>query len=286
MGRMVVKVVVVVVVAWVVLVAAVWLFQRKLIYIPLTSSVAPVAQFLPEAEEVVLETEDGLRLGAWFVPATEDPNGVTVIVFNGNAGDRSFRTPLASALSQLGFATLLFDYRGYGGNPGRPSEAGLAADARAAIGYLEGRNDVDSNRIVYFGESLGTGVAVGLAVERPPAALILRSPFTSLVDAGSRHYRFLPVRLLMWDRYPSKDRIAGLGCPVLVIAGERDRIVPTDLSVELYEAAADPKRLVLIPGAGHNDLALLAGDRLLAAILRFLLDMAILEPEPGSGVEA
>ena len=285
---MVVKVVVIVVVAWVVVVAAVWLFQRRLIYIPLTSSVAPANRVLAGAEEVVLTTEDGLNLGAWIVPPAGEPNGVTVVVFNGNAGDRSFRAPLASALAQLGFTTLLFDYRGYGGNPGSPSETGLAADARAAIAYLEGRDDIDTQRIVYFGESLGTGVAVGLAVERPPAALILRSPFTSLPDAGSRHYRFLPVRLLMWDRYPSVERITAVGCPVLIVAGERDRIIPYELSSALYDAALEPKRFVLIPGVGHNDFELLAGDQLLAAIMLFLHDMEIVEAEtePDSGLEA
>ena len=129
------------------------------------------------------------------------------------------------------------------------------------------------------------GAAVGLAVERSPAAMILRSPFTSLAGVGSRHYPFLPVRLLMWDRYPSDERIAHVGCPVLVIAGDRDSIVPKELSSELYAAAVEPKRFVLIPGADHNDLELLAGDELLGAMLRFLLDMAVIEPEAGPRLE-
>jgi fermentation-respiration switch protein FrsA (DUF1100 family) len=272
--RMIVKLLTLVVVAWIVIVVMAWLFQRKLIYIPITGSVPPAAEFLTTAEEVVIETADGLALGAWFVGPSVEANGATVVVFNGNAGDRSFRTPLAHALSRLGFNVLLFDYRGYGGNAGGPSEKGLAADARAVIVYLEGRDDVDHDRIVYFGESLGAAVAIGLATERPPAALVLRSPFTSLVDIGRKHYRILPVRTLLRDRYPSIDRVGGLDCPILVIAGEQDGIVPPEQSRALFEAAAEPKRFVLIPGAGHNDLELLAGDELIGEMLRFLREVA------------
>jgi fermentation-respiration switch protein FrsA (DUF1100 family) len=272
--RMIVKFLTIAVVAWIVIVAMAWLFQRKLIYIPITSSVPPASRFLPTAEEIVIETEDGLDLGAWFVRAAVEANGATVVVFNGNAGDRSFRTPLAHALSHLGFNVLLFDYRGYGGNPGGPSAKGLAADARAVAGYLERRDDVDGDRIVYFGESLGAAVAIGLALERPPAALVVRSPFTSLVDIGRKHYRILPVRTLLRDRYPSIDRVGRLTCPILVIAGERDGIVPPEQSRELFEAAPEPKRFVLIPGADHNALELLAGDELLREMLRFLHETA------------
>jgi len=182
----------------------------------------------------------------------------------------SSREPLARALANVGLAVLLFDYRGYGGNPGSPSETGLAADARAARTYLERRGDVDPSRIVYFGESLGTGVAVALALERPPAALILRSPYTSMSKLGHHHYPFLPVSLLLSDRYPSVERIGRITCPVLVIAGERDSIVPPEQSQRLFNAAPEPKRLVVIPGADHNDYSLLVGELLIEEVVRFL----------------
>ena len=150
---------------------------------------------------------------------------MTVIVFNGNAGNRAFRAPLAAALAEHGISVLLFDYRGYGGNPGSPSEEGLAADARAARRYVAGR--AGSDRIVYFGESLGSGVAVRLAAEQPPAALILRSPFTSLTDTGRHHYPFLPVGMMLIDRFASIDRIRDIRCPLLVIAADHDSVVPT-----------------------------------------------------------
>ena len=208
------------------LLALVWSQQRRLIYFPSPGPVPPAATMLPNGQDVVLETADGIRLGAWYLPVAG--GGPGVLVCNGNAGDRSMRVELAAALNRLGLSVLLFDYRGYGGNPGRPSEDGLAADARAAQSWLAAQPGVE--KIVYFGESLGAAVAVGLAVERPPAALVLRSPFTSLADVAAVHYPWLPVRRLLLDRYQSIERIASVGVPVLVIAGDRDDIVPARLS--------------------------------------------------------
>jgi fermentation-respiration switch protein FrsA (DUF1100 family) len=247
-----------------------WLLQRKFIYIPYPASVPAADSLLPGGVEVTLVTEDRLPLGAWFVPAAGGGKGPAVLVFNGNAGNRSMRSDLASELSAAGLSVLLFDYRGYGGNPGYPSEKGLLRDARTARAWLETREDVDPERIVYFGESLGGGVAVALAAERPPAALVLRSPWTSLVDVARRHYWFLPVGTLLKDRYPSIRRIGNISSPLLVVAGEHDSIVPAQQSRDLYEAAREPKRLVVIPGADHNDYSLLAGETLIEETLLFL----------------
>ncbi|HUL74004.1 MAG TPA: alpha/beta hydrolase [Vicinamibacterales bacterium] len=247
-----------------------WAGQRTLIYFPMSGVPAPAAAGLPQAEPVSFTTEDGLRLEGWLVPARVPPTGHTVIVFNGNAGHRGHRVDLAAQLSARGVAVLLFDYRGYGGNPGLPSEEGLARDARAALAFAGRQVGVDVTRIVYFGESLGAAVAVRLALEFPPAALILRSPFTSLTSLGQHHYPFLPVRWLLRDRYPSIDRIARITSPLLVIAGEGDRIVPAADSAALYEAAPHPKRLVTIPGADHNDEELAAGPAVVRAIVDFL----------------
>ena len=248
--------------------------QRRLIYFPSPAPVSPVAAVLPRGEDIVLDTEDGLRLGAWFVPAPS--NGPAVLICNGNAGDRMLRAPLAAALTRAGLSVLLFDYRGYGGNAGRPSEEGLAADARSARSFLAARSEVDPGRIAYFGESLGAAVAVRLALESPPAALVLRSPFTSLTDVGRLHYPWLPVAALLADRYPSISRIAQLAAPLLVIAGERDTLVPADLSQRLYQRAPEPKRFVLVPGADHNSMQLLDGSQLVDAIVRFLREHGVL----------
>jgi len=247
-----------------------WAGQRRMIYFPFGDVPTPAAAGLPRAESVAFTTADGLTLHGWFVPAAQPATRQTVIVFNGNAGHRAMRAPLADALARRGIASLLFDYRGFGGNPGSPSEEGLALDARASRAYVTGRPDVDSTRLVYFGESLGTGVAVRFATEHPPAALILRSPFTSMIDVGRYHYPFLPVRWLLRDRFDSLDRIGRVGCPLLVIAGDRDSIIPPALSQRLYDAAPSPKRLVMIPGADHNDEDLFAGPRMIAAIVEFL----------------
>ncbi len=260
------------------LVALAWVFQRRLIYLPYGRAGSPARAGLATAAEVRLRTEDGLVLGGWFVPADE-PSRAAVVVFNGNAGNRSHRAPLAAALSAEGLSVLLFDYRGYGGNPGSPSEEGLARDARAARDYLVGRRDVDADRLVYYGESLGAAVAVSLAVESPPAAMVLRSPFTSLVAMARVHYPFLPARRLLWDRYPVARRIREVRAPTLVIAGARDGIVPRTQSRRVYEAAAGPRRFVLVPGADHNDPALLAGDRVVAEVTAFLRGTAALRPE-------
>ncbi|MGH2816524.1 MAG: alpha/beta hydrolase [Actinomycetota bacterium] len=251
-----------------------WLFQRRLLYFPTPGPVPPAASVLPGAEDVTFETADGLRLAGWFVPAPPGDRAgrarPAVLVCNGNGGDRSMRAPLAAALSRMGLAVLLFDYRGYGGNPGHPTEEGLAADARAALGYLAGRPEVDPERVVYFGESLGAAVALRLATERPPAALVLRSPFASLAEVGRRHYPVLPVSLLLRDRYDSAALAGRLDTPLLVVAGGRDQIVPASHSRRLFAAAPQPKRLVVIGGADHNDLDLLAGPRLVDELRSFL----------------
>jgi fermentation-respiration switch protein FrsA (DUF1100 family) len=250
--------------------ALLWSQQRRLIYLPAPRAVPPAAALLPGAEEVSFATEDGLRLDGWFLPAAAAGRGPAVLVCNGNAGNRSLRAPLAAALARAGLAVLLFDYRGYAANPGRPTEPGLAADARAAAAYLAGRPEVDPARLVYFGESLGAAVALRLATERPPAALVLRSPFWSLAEVGRLHYPWLPVSLLLADRYDAAGRVGRLAAPLLVVAGERDRIVPAAHSRRLFDAAPQPKRFVLLPGADHNDLDLLAGPRLLDEVTAFL----------------
>jgi fermentation-respiration switch protein FrsA (DUF1100 family) len=246
-----------------------WFGQRHLIYLPFGRVPSPGDVGLVGAEEVTFPTEDGLTLRGWFVPA-KSTSGFTVIVLPGNAGHRGLRAPIAQALADRGLATFLFDYRGYGGNPGAPSETGLTRDARAARAYVAGRSDVDSSRVAYLGESLGAAVAVRLATEHPPVALILRSPFTSLEDVARYHYPYLPVRWLLRDRYPSIDLIPRVACPVLVIAGDADHTVPASQSARLFAAAAQPKRLVTIEGADHNDYELLAGGRSIGEVVGFV----------------
>jgi uncharacterized protein len=249
------------------LVVAAWAFQRRLIYLPVPAAVPPVAEVLPGAREVALETTDGLRLGAWLLPAPEPGRRMTVLVANGNAGNRSLRAPLAGALARAGFAVLLFDYRGYGGNPGRPTEVGLARDARAARRFATEEAGVAPGRLLYFGESLGAAVVTELAIEHPPAGLLLRSPFVDLATVGRVHYPFLPVGTLLRDRFPVVDQIASVGVPTTVVYGSSDSIVPPDQSRAVARSAAGRTRAVEIPGADHNDPELLHGEELIGAVV-------------------
>lgn len=244
------------------LVGLLWVFQRSLIYLP-SATIPPPPPFV---EEVDLSTEDGLSLSAWHLSVPE--SRATVIVFNGNAGNRAHRLPLGEALAGAGFSVVLTDYRGYGANPGAASEEGLALDARAALAFV--REKARDHPVVYFGESLGAGVAISLAVEEHPAALVLRSPFASLPDVAAVHYRWLPTRLMLRDRYPNLERIGDVDAPVLVIAGGEDRIVPVEQSRRVYEGAAEPKDLLVVDGADHNDRALLDGDEMMQTVIAFI----------------
>ena len=268
-----VKAFVVVALAILLLTAYLYFTQRSQLYFPWPE--APPAP-PPSVEAIELETDDGLRLGAWFVRATEEgaTPGSAVLVCNGNAGSRAHRYPLAQALAARGHHVLLFDYRGYAGNPGSPSEDGLRTDARAAARALADRPEVNPERIAYFGESLGAAVCTGLATEIPPAALILRSPFPSVLAMARQHYPYVPaVEPLVWDRWPLERQLADeVRVPVLVLAGARDEIVPPQLSRRVYEAATEPKRFAEIPAAHHNDESLLAGDELLADVTTFLAE--------------
>lgn len=253
------------------LVAVIWLVQRSLIYFPARDTPTPTAYGLPHAQVVRLSTDDGLVLTAWYIPAPETgASRWTIVVFNGNAGHRGHRVGLATRLAAQGHATLLVDYRGYGGNPGSPTEEGLLRDARAVWAYLASRPGVDLARVAYFGESLGAGVAVRLAVERPPTALILRSPFSSLATIGRTHYRWFPVRWLLRDQFASVDHIAQIDVPLLVIAGNADRIIPLSDTQRLFDAAHAPKRLVVIEGADHNDEALVWGPQVMHSVRAWL----------------
>jgi uncharacterized protein len=254
-----------------VVLALVWVFQRKLVYLPSAALLYPRDEVLPEARDVVLATEDGLRLGAWFLEGAQGGGRKTlVLVCNGNTGDRSLRAALARGIAATGASVLLFDYRGYGGNPGSPSEEGVRSDARAARSFLDTLPGHEQARIVYFGESLGSAVALGLAAERPPDAIVLRSPFPSLVELGRLHYPFLPVRLLLQDRFECIAAAKGLRCPAVVIVGEADRVIPAAISKRLFEAIASEKKLVPVPGADHNDPDLCDGPAVISSFRELL----------------
>ncbi|MCU7728426.1 alpha/beta fold hydrolase [Actinoplanes sp. KI2] len=257
-----------VVLLWALVVAAAWLLQRRLIYFPDRSTPPAAARVIPGARDVTLRTTDGLRLTAWLVEPPPGTAGrrLAVLLAPGNAGNRLARVPLATALAGRGLTVLLVDYRGYGGNPGSPSEEGLARDIEAARTYLVEQAGIPVERLLYYGESLGAAVVTALAAKHPPAGLILRSPFTDLPAAGRRHYPFLPVRLLARDRFPVAEEIARVAAPTLIVYGTADSIVPPQQSLEVAGRAAGPVRVVAVHGADHNDASLLNGAQLIDAI--------------------
>jgi fermentation-respiration switch protein FrsA (DUF1100 family) len=230
-----------------------WVGQRALIYFPDAAPVAPAGDVLAGARDVTLRTSDGLELRAWFVPASgATDTGMAVLVAPGNAGNRADRAGFAEELGRRGLAVLLMDYRGYGGNPGRPSEDGLARDADAAAAALA-ELGYPARRTLYFGESLGTGVIAALQARRPPAGIVLRSPFTELADVAEHHYPWLPVRALLCDRFPVSEHLATSDVPVTVVYGDRDSVVPTELSARVADDAPTLAERLVLPGADHND---------------------------------
>lgn len=230
-----------------------WALQRQLIYFPDTTPVPPAAEAVPGARDVTLHTSDRLELGAWFVPADPDRDtGMAVLLAPGNGGNRAGRAGLAELLGRRGLSVLLMDYRGYGGNPGTPSEDGLAADADAAVDALV-ELGYPPHRSLYLGESLGCGVVAGLQARHPPAGIVLRSPFTDLADVGSHHYPWLPVRTLIRDRFPVLDHLATSDVPVTVVYGLRDSVVPAELSATVADGVPSLSERVVIDDADHND---------------------------------
>lgn len=212
----------------------------------------PAAMGLP-FRDVAFPTDDGEQLFGWWIPARTQPARAHVLHCHGNAGSIADRVYEAELLAPLGLDLFLFDYRGYGLSSGRPSEQGTYRDARAARQALLEQEGVDPRRLVFIGESLGAAVALELALQHPPAGLVLRSPWTSIRDMGRLHYPFVPPALVP-NAYPSRERIGGLRCPLLIVHGARDDIVPAAHGQALFEAAPEPKRLFLIPRASHNDL--------------------------------
>jgi fermentation-respiration switch protein FrsA (DUF1100 family) len=230
------------------LVGAMYLYQRNLLFLQQPNRRSPADAGFPEAEEHVLTTDDGERIVTWLYPPA-NPKRPLFLMFLGNGDNLGMAAPNLRAMTLDGSGVLAVAYRGYSGSSGSPSEAGLALDAEAA--YRFAASVVPARRIVLFGYSLGSGVAVPLAARHEAAAVVLFAPFASAVSIAEKHYPFLPVRLLMKDQFRSIDIVAKLRVPVLMVHGERDRVVPIASGRELYAAAPEPKRFVALPEADH-----------------------------------
>jgi fermentation-respiration switch protein FrsA (DUF1100 family) len=238
--------------AYGVLVGGLYLFQRHLLYFPDGSRPELGELAALGIREVRVTTADGLSLLSWYLPPHDDRP--VVAYFHGNGGHIGYRAERLRRFARSGYGVLMLEYRGYGGNPGTPSEAGLYADGAAALDFLEHEGTMP-NRLVLYGESLGSGVAVYLAARREIAALILEAPFTSVAEVAQYHYSFIPASALVRDRFEALSSIGKVKAPILVLHGDRDRVVPVRFGHALFDAAPDPKEAWFAPQAGHEDLA-------------------------------
>ena len=256
-----------VVVAFGGIVALMYFAQRSLMYFPERLRTPPSAAGLAEAEEIVLDTADREKVIVWHVPPRgEKP---VVLYFHGNGGALRYRADRFRALTADGTGLIALSYRGYGGSTGSPTEAGLIADAAAAYAFAAARYPAE--RIVAWGESLGSGVAIALAATHKFGRLVLEAPFTSAADVGARAYWFLPVRLLMKDQFRSDARIGKVTAPLLILHGARDAVVPIALGERLFALANEPKRFVRFANGGHEDLDQYGAQ---AAVRQFLAETA------------
>jgi fermentation-respiration switch protein FrsA (DUF1100 family) len=247
--------------------AMLYFTQRSLLYFPETIHTTPAAAGLPQAEEVTLTTSDGEHIFAWHVPPRDGKP--VILYFHGNGGALRYRVERFTRLTNDGIGIVAVEYRGYGGSTGRPSERGLIADAEAGYAFAAAR--YATQQIVLWGESLGSGVAVALAAEKPVGRVILEAPFTSAAAVGAKHYWYVPVRLLMTDQLRSDARIGKVTAPLLILHGAKDQIVPYAMGEQLFALANKPKHIVRFLDGGHEDLdnngALVAVSRFLAGDL-------------------
>lgn len=252
------------VIIYAVILATSFIRQRSLMYVPNFPNRAappPPAAVGLDMEVVHTTTQDGLNLLAWFAPPSKAGMPV-VVVFHGNAGNLSYRAFIADAFIKKGYGVYLAEYRGYGGNGGTPTEPGFYADGRSAIKWIHEKGYKDSETIIY-GESIGTGVAVQMATEFKPKLLILQSAYSSFAEVAKTRFWFLPVDLMLFDRFDSDKKIGQVSAPVLIIHGEVDNIIPIELAKTLFEAAKEPKTFIVLPEASHNDVyAHGAGDKI------------------------
>jgi uncharacterized protein len=237
--------------AYAVICVAAYFGNRLYMYFPDPTRTAPAEVGLDGIEEVDIATTDGVTLVAWYAPAKKDKP--TILYFHGNGANVANRAPKIETIRESGFGVLYLNNRGYGGSAGRPTEENNVADAIAAYVHLT-RLGVSADRIVAYGESLGSGQAVRLAAKRPVAAVVLEAPLTSTVDVARTTYFWLPLGLLLTDKYNNERNIRSVTAPVLVLHGEQDEVIPVEMGWRVYRAANEPKRIELFPQGAHSDL--------------------------------
>jgi hypothetical protein len=244
--------------------------QRQILYKPDSGRPERPGDAPDDFREITSQTADGLQLDHWYLPPPSQRTGV-LVVLHGNAGNRGGTYGKFREVRDWGYGLLLADYRGYGGNPGAPSEAGLIADARSVLDWLADQ-DVPADRVVLYGESLGSGVASALAAERTVAGVVLEAPFTSVADLAQQQYWYVPARQLVRDRFDSRARIDEVESPILILHGDRDPTIPVAHGVALADAAGDTAELVRFPDGDHLNLWEIGANSRVRAFLARVLD--------------
>lgn len=227
--------------------------QRKIVFNPNRNAAVLADYQAPNGlSPVVNRTADGLEIVSWYLPPLRD-DGRTITYFHGNAGHHGDRVARIIPYAAEGYGILLAGYRGYGGNPGEPTEGGLYTDARAALDFLQNKG-VRPDQLILFGESLGSAVATQMATERPARALILEAPFASILRSAQQRYRYLAHDFLVRDKFDTLSKIGRVGKPLLVIHGDLDRTTPAYFGHMVFDAAREPKQGFFPKDAGHTDL--------------------------------
>ena len=219
-------------------------------------------------EDVLLTASDGVRINGWFVPAGREAK-LTILFFHGNAGNMSHRFEKLATLRELGADVFMIDYRGYGRSEGTPNEQGTYRDAQAAYEYLTKQRNIDPRRIVVYGESLGSAIAVDLAAKQPVGGVITEEAFTSVGDVGQRMFPFMPVRLLVRNKYDTLSKIGRINAPLLIFHSRDDELFSMRHAERLLAAAKEPKQLIELRG-GHNDAFLTSADTYKKGLKDFL----------------
>lgn len=256
------------------------LFQRGLQYTPSKERPsAPALYEVPEFREITLRTEDGLDLLSWYAPP-ESENRPAVVMFHGNSGHMGDRTFKPRHFFNKGIGLFFLEYRGYGGNPGKITEQGLYKDGRAAVEWVLAQG-IPLDRIILYGESLGSGVATQLATEYKARALILEAPFDAAASFSGRFFSpfYLPVDLLLWDKFDNLSKIRDIDMPLLVIHGNGDEVIPFEHGKALYDTAREPKRFIPVEGGSHTNLY--AYREMLEGMMDFIEEFGF-PPEPAA----
>ncbi len=254
---------------YLVVLALMYFGQRKLLYRADPVRVAPGDVGLRDVVEREIAMPDGVRVIAWYGKAK--PGKPTILYFHGNAGSLAARQPRIARFMAEGWGVFAVTYRGFGGSGGSPTETAVVADGKRVYDVLVAEGVTPEN-IVFYGESLGSGVATQVAIEKPAAGLILDAPFTSTVDVAAHHYWYMPVSLAMHDRFETRTYIGRVKMPVLVLHGTLDRVTPVTLGREVARLAPEPKRYVEFPNAGHTDMYI-NGNNALDAVRAFIASL-------------